>query len=91
MASMSILINGSLTKPFHIEKGLRQGDPLSPFLFVLIADVLNCIVNKAVEASLVKGLESGKLKAKLTHLQFANGTICFCPMKVNTLKCYNRF
>lgn len=37
---MSIIINGSPTKPFWMEKGLRQGDLLSLFLFVMVAEVL---------------------------------------------------
>ncbi|XP_058747152.1 uncharacterized protein LOC131640339 [Vicia villosa] len=45
---MSVLINGSTTKDFFVEKGLRQGDPLSPFLFVLVTEVLTALMKKAI-------------------------------------------
>ncbi|XP_057746820.1 uncharacterized protein LOC130966076 [Arachis stenosperma] len=47
-ASMSVLVNGSPTRPFKMERGLRQGDPLSPLLFVLLVDVLHRMLGEAV-------------------------------------------
>ncbi|XP_016172731.1 uncharacterized protein LOC107615137 [Arachis ipaensis] len=47
-SSMSVLINGSSSKPFKMERGLRQGDPRSPFLFVLVVDVLHRMLGEAV-------------------------------------------
>nr|GEW49672.1 transposon TX1 uncharacterized [Tanacetum cinerariifolium] len=46
---MSILVNESPTEEFELERDVRQGDHLSPFLFILAAEGLNAIVNEAVE------------------------------------------
>lgn len=73
-ASMSILVNGSPTKPFNMHRGIKQGVPLSPFLFVLVVEVFNKMVCKAKELWLVKGLCVGKEKVELSHLQFADDT-----------------
>ncbi|KAL9677221.1 hypothetical protein QQ045_005449 [Rhodiola kirilowii] len=77
-ASLSILINGSPTKDVSMERGLRQGDPLSPFLFLLAAEGLSRIMNNAVQKGRISGVEWGKNGAALSHLQFANDTVLFC-------------
>lgn len=71
LASMSILLNGSPLKPFKMEKGLRKGDPLSPYLFILVTEVLVVLLNKAQESNLIAPLEIGKNKVWLKLLQSA--------------------
>ncbi|GKV46066.1 hypothetical protein SLEP1_g53078 [Rubroshorea leprosula] len=56
---ISVLINGSPMEEFKVEKGLRQGDPLSPFLFLMIGEGLNGLVQKAVTEGLFRGVEIG--------------------------------
>ncbi|XP_058780282.1 uncharacterized mitochondrial protein AtMg01250-like [Vicia villosa] len=46
---MSVLVNGSPSKEFAVEIGLRQGDPISPFLFVIVTEALAVLVRKASE------------------------------------------
>jgi len=50
----AVLLNGVLGKTFHCKRGVRQGDPLYPLLFVLAADLLQSILNKAKEMNLLR-------------------------------------
>jgi len=85
-ASISVLVNGSPCKPFPMQRGLRQGDPLSPYLFVLMTEVLNCLISKAVQHGLLNGLQVGSRSVTVTHLQFADDTLIFCEPKLNSLQ-----
>ncbi|GKV05161.1 hypothetical protein SLEP1_g17203 [Rubroshorea leprosula] len=76
-ATVLILVNGSPTEEFQMEKGLRQRDHLAPFLFLMIAEALNGLMKKAVNENMFKGIEIGKSGLKLSHLQFADDSIFF--------------
>ena len=80
-ASISVLVNGSPMRPFKMQRGLRQGDPLSPFLFVIMAEVLNKMMQSATTMGLLKGLTVGKDNIQLSQLQFADDTLVFCEAK----------
>lgn len=77
-AIISILVNGSLTNEFSPSKGLRQGDPLSPFLFNIAAEGLTMLLVRAKEMGLIKGVSVGQSEFLITHLQFADDTLLFC-------------
>ena len=69
-AKMSVLVNGSPTKEFKLEKGLRQGDPLSPFLFNIAVQGLSCMLQRGCNLGLIKGVSIGQ--AVLGYFQNSN-------------------
>ncbi|KAM7497251.1 hypothetical protein LguiA_021665 [Lonicera macranthoides] len=71
------MINGKPRGIFKESRGIRHGDPLSPFLFVLVADVLHRLMERAEDKNLVEGFEIGRDSVTLSHLQFADDTIFF--------------
>ncbi|XP_058751309.1 uncharacterized protein LOC131624375 [Vicia villosa] len=73
-SKISVLVNGSPTKEFTVERGLRQGDPLSPFLFVIVAEGLTALMKKAIDIWEYEGfLINGKCVVDI--LQFADDTL----------------
>ncbi|KAL5548696.1 hypothetical protein UlMin_003927 [Ulmus minor] len=74
-ANFSIMINGKPRGRFGASRGLRQGDPLSPFLFILVADILGRMMDKAVSIGEVKGFKVGREEVVVSHLQFADDTL----------------
>ena len=69
------MINGSLEGFFHGRKGLRQGDPLSPFLFVMVMEVLSRMLNSPPQNFQFHQFCE---KVRLTHLTFIDDLMIFC-------------
>lgn len=69
----SVKFNGKLLESFNPSRGLRQGDPLSPFLFLFVADALSALVKKAMleeRLDLVRICRSSPTDECILHLVF---------------------
>ena len=76
--SYSILVNGEPKGMIKPTRGIRQGDPLSPFFFLLCTEGLNGLINKAGEKGDIKGYALCRKSPRLTHLFFADDSLLFC-------------
>ncbi|XP_026454908.1 uncharacterized protein LOC113356104 [Papaver somniferum] len=83
-ARISVLLNGSLEGFFSINRGLRQSDPLSPLIFVLIEDVLSINVTKLFHNKSMTPMLSKK-GISPTHLFFADDVMIFCKGNMRSL------
>ncbi|XP_074303516.1 uncharacterized protein LOC141637980 [Silene latifolia] len=75
--SFSVLINGVPTDNFRPQRGLHQGDLLSPYLFILCAEALSNLVRRAVERGSLTGLRISSSAPTISHLFFADDSIFF--------------
>jgi hypothetical protein len=75
--SVGIRVNDDIGHYFQTRKGLRQGDPLSPVLFNLVADVLAIMIQRAKEDGQVDGLIPHLVGGGVSILQYSNDTIIF--------------
>jgi len=75
-ATASVLVNGSPTEEFSLHRGLRQGDPLSPFLFLLAVEGLHSLMKAMIDNHLFSGYSVGvDSSVVVSHLQFADDTL----------------
>lgn len=81
----SVLFNGSLADFFGSSRGLRQGEPLSPLLFLVMMEVFSRMVKRMEGAGLLSGFEADGRRSRgesVSHLLFVDDTILFCDAKV---------
>ncbi|GJV62644.1 RNA-directed DNA polymerase, eukaryota [Tanacetum coccineum] len=71
---VSAIVNGSPTEEFQFYKGLKQGDPLSIFLFILVMESLHVSFQRVVDAGMFKGITLGSL-LHLSHMFYADDAI----------------
>lgn len=70
-------VNGFISQKLIPHRGLRQGNPLSPYLFILAADTLSHMFRKALEDNRIEGVQLAVGAPILTHLFFANDALLF--------------
>ncbi|XP_048613305.1 uncharacterized protein LOC125587171 [Brassica napus] len=73
----AFLINGSPRGRVKPSRGIRQGDPLSPYIFILCSEVLSGLCNKAQENGRLKGIRVARGCPQVNHLLFADDTMFF--------------
>jgi len=74
----TILINGNPVGAIHPSRGLRQGDPISPYLFLLCAECFSSLLCNAERKGHITGVPSSPKGPSISHLLFADDCILFC-------------
>ncbi|GJW44869.1 RNA-directed DNA polymerase, eukaryota [Tanacetum coccineum] len=70
----SILVNGSPTSEFQFHRGLKQGDPLAPYLFILIMESLHLSFSRVIDAGIFTGVRIDS-STMISHLFYADDAV----------------
>lgn len=88
--SFLVLLNGSSEGYFSSTRGLRQGDPNFPYLFIKVTKGLFKMITRATDG-FIKGFTEGREGMPISHLQFVDNTLIFCEAdirKVDFFRCF---
>ena len=80
--SYAIKINGRPRGRIIPSRGIRQGDPLSPYLFLLCAEGLSALIKASVCNGSMEGIAICRGGPKLSHLFFADDSLIFCKATI---------
>lgn len=85
--TLCVKMNGDYLPSFHPTRGLRQGDPLSPYLFIIVANLLSLLIKNALDMGLLKGIKLNQWCPTLSHLLFADDAVFF--LTGSLMECQN--
>lgn len=88
--SFSIMVNGVPSRPFSARHKLLQGDPLSPFLFIILAEALGRTIKAEALRGSLTGLQVSGGFSNITHLQFLDNTLLFGEASTREARCLKR-
>ncbi|KAL0421193.1 UNVERIFIED_CONTAM: putative mitochondrial protein [Sesamum latifolium] len=69
------------------ERGLRQGDPLSPYLYLFCTDALTSLISRAESSGALQGIRVCKGAPSISHLLFADDTLICCQASLEAMNC----
>jgi hypothetical protein len=84
-ASMAVLVNGEATNFFRSGRGLRQGCPLSPLLFILVMETLSLLLKTSQREGSLSGIKVSRL-TKILHLFFVDDVLLLTYASVQEWK-----
>ena len=84
--SYTLIINGCKAGAINPSKGLRQGNPLSPYLFIICQEILSRIINRAVQRGELSGVRANRTGLVFTHLMHADDVVLFSRAKMTEIK-----
>ena len=82
----AVRINGQPCHLIQPIRGLRQGDPLSPYLFLICAEGLSALLHQATHRKAIKGVAALTWGPRVSYLFFANDSLVFGRASVNDTK-----
>lgn len=93
--SYAAVVNGVITNSFEASRGLKQGDPLSPYLFLICTEGFSTLLKKAQQDGIIKGIQVNRGGPWINHLFFADDSLIFaksrdeeCNKLVEIIKLY---
>jgi hypothetical protein len=82
----SVRLNGVLSDSFSPSRGLRQGDPLSPYLFLFCVEGFSALLRQARAEAQLAGVSFGRGGPTITHLLFADDSIVFMEASSSSME-----